>query len=99
MVEICNVCGLPKDICVCEKINTEQRKIYIVEKHIKGPMFVTFISGVESTKDLEVLLKDLKKKLACGGTIKKNKIVLQGRHKKNVIKYLLEKGYEPSQIS
>lgn len=99
MVSICNVCGLPKDICVCEKINTEQRNIYVVEKHIKGPMFVTTLNGVDSEKDLENLLKDLKKKLACGGTLKGKDIVLQGKHKKKVVAYLLEKGYDKSQIS
>ena len=99
MVSICNICGLPKDICVCEKINTEQRKVYIVEKHVKGPMFVTILSGIDSEKDLESLLQELKKKLACGGTIKNSEIVLQGKHKKNTIKYLLEKGYDNSQIS
>lgn len=99
MVSICNVCGLPKDICVCEKINTERRKVYVSEKHIKGPMFVTALTGIESEKDLEALLKDLKKKLACGGTLKDKEIVLQGKHKKKVVKFLLEKGYENSQIS
>ena len=99
MVNICNVCGLPKDICVCEKINTEQRKVYIVERHVKGPMFVTILNGIESEKDLESLLQELKKKLACGGTIKKTDIVLQGKHKKNIVKYLLGKGYGSSQIS
>jgi len=73
--------------------------VYIVERHVKGPMFVTMLSGIESEKDLESLLQELKKKLACGGTIKKNEIVLQGKHKKNAVKYLLEKGYDKSQIS
>jgi len=99
MTEICSICGLPKDICVCEKINTEQRKIYVVERHVKGPMFVTLVSGIESSKDIEVLLKNLKKKLACGGTIKKNEIVLQGKHKKKVIDFFVGKGYGSSQIS
>lgn len=99
MVEVCSICGLPKDICVCDKINTEQRKIYVAERHVRGPMFVTIVRGIESAKDLEILLKYLKKKLACGGTIKDNEIVLQGKHKKNAIKYLLRKGYDESQIS
>jgi len=99
MVEICNVCALPKDICVCEKINTQQRKVYVVEKHVRGPMFVTIVSGIDSEKDLENLLKDLKKKLACGGTLKKTEIVLQGKHKKKVINFFLEKGYDRTQIS
>jgi len=99
MSEICPICGLPKDICVCDKINTEQRKIYIVEKHVKGPMFVTLISGIDSSKDIEALLKELKKKLACGGTIKNNEIILQGKHKKKVIDFLVGKGYDISQIS
>lgn len=99
MVEICNICGLPKDICVCQKISTEQRKLNIFEKHVRGPIFITIVNGVEDPKELEDLLKDLKKKLACGGTLKKDEIVLQGKHKKKIVKYLLEKGYDESQIS
>ena len=99
MVEICNICGLPKDICVCQKISTEQRKLNIFEKHVRGPIFVTVVTGVEDAKELDDLAKELKKRLACGGTLKNNEIVLQGKHKKKILKYLLEKGYDESQIS
>ncbi len=94
MVDICNICGLPKDICVCQKMNTEQIKIYVVEKHVKGPMFVTIVNGLDDLNEIENMNKELKKKLACGGTLKNKDIVLQGKHKKKVILYLKGKGYD-----
>jgi len=29
MAEICPICGLPKDLCVCEEISKEQQRIRI----------------------------------------------------------------------
>jgi translation initiation factor 1 len=98
MGDICNICGLPKDICVCQKMNTEQTKIYVVEKHVKGPMFVTIVNGLDDLNEIENMNKELKKKLACGGTLKNKDIVLQGKHKKKIILYLKEKGYDISHL-
>lgn len=98
-MDICNICGLPQDLCVCEKINTERRQIRVVEKHVKGPMFVTTLSGVENERELEQLSKELKRTFACGGTIKEKIIILQGRHRKKAIQFLLSKGYTNDQIS
>lgn len=98
-MDICNICGLPQDLCVCEKINTERRQVYVVERHVKGPMFVTTVNGVENEKEIGTLAKELKKTFACGGTIKEKTIILQGKHKKKVVQFLLSKGYSNDQIS
>lgn len=98
-MNICNVCGLPGDLCVCDTISTEQRKVFVVEKHIKGPMFVTTVAGIESDRNLEQVAKELKRALACGGTVKNKTIFLQGRHRKKVIQFFLKKGYANEQIS
>jgi len=29
MAEICPICGLPKDLCVCKQISQEQQRIVI----------------------------------------------------------------------
>jgi translation initiation factor 1 len=91
MTDICEVCGLPKEICVCEDIAREQQKISIyVDKRRYGKM-MTIIEGIDSHDlDIDSLITKLKSKCACGGTIKEGKIELQGDHRTKV-KDVLEK--------
>ncbi len=63
MSGICEVCGLPKEICVCEDIAREQQKIIItVDKRRYGKM-MTIVDGID-THDLDVdsLVTKLKSK-------------------------------------
>ena len=92
MTEICPVCGLPKDLCVCDQINEDRKQVYINEVRVKGSKFVTRITGIDN--DIENIYKKLKKELACGGTMKNNVIELQGKHKKKVKIFLEKEGYE-----
>jgi translation initiation factor 1 len=91
MSNICEVCGLPKEICVCEDIAREQQKITIqMDKRRYGKM-MTIIYGIdEHDLDIHALITQLKSKCACGGTIKDGKIELQGDHR-NKVKETLEK--------
>ena len=91
MSEICQVCGLPKDICVCEDIAREQQKITIaVDKRRYGKV-MTIVEGINSHElDIDALITQLKSKCACGGTVKEGKIELQGDHRIRV-KETLEK--------
>jgi len=78
-----------EDISVRIKIYTETSKFN---------KLVTVISGV-GKKNLEEVAKFLKKKLACGGTIRDDgAIVLQGDHKKRVPGLLKEFGYKEEQF-
>lgn len=94
MSEICPVCGLPKELCVCENIAREGQEIRIyTEKRRYGKM-VTVISGVETSDiDMDGLCRDLKKTCACGGTVKGKNIELQGTHKDKARKRLDELGF------
>lgn len=91
--EVCKVCGLPKDICVCDVLETEKRDTFVTVsvKKAKFRKFVTVIKmqGFKKEK-IKQIMKELKRKLACGGTVKDDEIVLQGDHK-NKIKDLLVK--------
>ena len=90
--DICKVCGLSKDICVCEEIRKDKTHISIRYEDRKYGRHVTIldIDGDANIKRLETYLK---KFLACGGTHTGNKILLQGKHKS--IKSVLEgKGYK-----
>jgi len=99
MSEICSICGLPKELCICEAIAKENLKIVIkLEKKKFGKIYTT-IEGIEEKEiGLKDLLKKLKNKLACGGTIKDGVIELQGDHAKEVKKILIELGFAPNTI-
>jgi len=94
MSDICEVCGLPKEICVCEDIAREQQKITIyVDKRRYGKM-MTIIEGIDSHDlDMSSLITQLKSKCACGGTIKEGKVELQGDHRDKVKKELEKMGF------
>ena len=98
MTEICSICGLPKDLCVCDQINDEKNTIRVYENYVKRAKFVTKVSGLKENEITEIF-KSLKRDLACGGTIKNNVIELQGKHKDKVIKFLLKKGFSRNQIN
>jgi translation initiation factor 1 len=91
MSDICEVCGLPKEICVCEDIAREQQKITIqIDKRRYGKM-MTIIDGINAHDlDINALITQLKSRCACGGTIKEGRIELQGDHR-NKVKEALEK--------
>jgi translation initiation factor 1 len=96
--QICSVCGLPKDICACTTIakeTTQKLRVYREEKKFKKP--VTVVEGL-SGEDLERTAKELKHKLACGGSYKDGRVVLQGDHKEKVRQYLVQLGYPPEAI-
>jgi len=96
---ICSGCGLPKEICSCSVIEKETaQKIKIrVTKATYGKL-VTIISGIEKNA-IEKVAKELKKKMACGGTVKVGDIILQGDHKRKVKAALIALGYPEENIS
>lgn len=96
---VCVTCGLPKELCVCESIAKESQKIIIRIERKKFNKNYTVIEGIDEKEiDLDQLAKTLKAKLACGGTIKENRIELQGEHKLKVKKILIEAGFAPETI-
>ncbi len=99
MSEVCQTCGLPKELCVCESIAKESQKIkvYTVEKKF-GKVY-TVIEGIGDKQiSLKDLTKKLKNKLACGGSVNDEKIELQGNHKQKIMPVLVEAGFSPETI-
>ena len=80
MREICKVCGLPTELCVCEKIAREGKEVKITKEKRRYGKMVTVISGLDSSVDIAELTTELKKCCACGGTSKNNIVELQGDH-------------------
>ncbi|MGB9635465.1 MAG: stress response translation initiation inhibitor YciH [Candidatus Micrarchaeia archaeon] len=98
MPGICPKCGLPKDICVCEALEKEQPhriSIYVDKKRF-GKV-VTIIEGLDE-KEIGKIAKELKHKIATGGTYKEGIVMLQGDHKHNVKEALIKMGFREEDI-
>ena len=98
MADICPKCGLILEICSCdilEKEETQRIRAYATKKKFRK--LVTIVEGIDKTK-LDETGKELKKKLACGGTAKEGIIVLQGDQRKNIKKALVNFGYPEGSI-
>ena len=94
MAGICPVCGLPKELCMCEEIAREQQQIKIYSMKRRYGKIVTIIEGIDSSDiDLDDLARKLKTRCASGGTVKEGRIELQGEHKKKVEQVLNEMGF------
>lgn len=99
MSEICNTCGLPKELCVCESIAKESLKIKVYTMNKKFGKVYTIIEGIdEKTIDIKDLAKQLKSQFACGGTFKEGKIELQGDHRSKAMDALVKVGFAPETI-
>jgi len=99
MADICSVCGLPLDLCVCKELSKQQQRIVVkVEKRKYGKP-VTVIDGiVDRSLDLKSIAKTLKANCACGGSTKENRILLQGDHRSAAKDYLMELGFPETNI-
>lgn len=98
MTEICPNCGLPKDICACETIAKEEEKIRISSMRKRFGKRVTLIEGISRDVDSKGILKELKTKLACGGTMKDDVIELQGDHRRRIKEILVKLGFPGDKI-
>ena len=98
MSETCTICSLPKEICVCKEISKGDERIDVYLERRHGKNFLTIIRGFEEKAGLKELVKEMKRKLACGGTLKDNRIELQGDHRDKIKDILVSKNYRADQI-
>ncbi len=98
MGKVCPVCGQPIELCVCGEMAKEAQKIRVRTVQRRFGKHMTVISGLDKSIDLEELNKELKRKLACGGTVKNGVIELQGEHKEKVKELLLKQGFREELI-
>ena len=99
MPEICQICGLPKELCVCQEIAKEKQRIKVYVLKRKYGKLMTIVEGFDD-KDINIkdLAKKLKSKCACGGTNKDRRVELQGDHRKKVQKHLISMGFSESMV-
>lgn len=99
MTDICETCGLPKDLCVCESIAKESQTIEVRLEQKKFKKNYTVVDGIDTKEiDIKELGSKLKAKLACGGTVKDGKVELQGDHRSRAKEILVELGFAPEMI-
>lgn len=99
MQEICKVCGLPKDLCICGEISKEQQKIVVKLERRRYGKSATVIEGINDKNiNIRKIAQDLKTVCACGGTAKDNKVILQGDHRDKVKQYLVKMGFPEANI-
>jgi translation initiation factor 1 len=96
---VCDVCGLPEELCVCEEIAREVQKIKVYSVRRKFGKMMTVIEGIDSKNiALKELVKGLKTDCACGGTYKDGRIELQGAHTNKVKDALIKLGFSEESI-
>lgn len=98
-MDICPRCGLPTPACVCGEIARTQQKIIVSLEKRRFGKISTIVSGFDDGVDIKSIAKNLKAKLACGGTFKNKQIELQGNHKDKIISLLVKEGFNQEQIT
>ncbi len=98
MPEIDKVTGLPKELLDFGDITKESQKIKVRAMQARFGKVVTVVSGFDDPEEAKRLGKEMKKKFACGGTVKGTQIVLQGKHAPKVRQILLSEGYREELI-
>ena len=59
----------------------------------------TIIEGYEGTdEDFKILAKEIKSKLAVGGTFKDGEIIIQGDYRDRIMKMLQDKGFKTKRV-
>lgn len=99
MAVICKKCGLPDDLCACGELDKEDTRIIVRLETRRFSKTTTMIEGLDpKINDIQTIVKELKSRLACGGTAKDGFILLQGDHRDIVKNYLINKGFNESSI-
>ena len=93
----CPKCGLPEELCVCEEMTRGGQKIHVYTDRRRYGKFVTVVEGFTDT-DVDSVGKELKKRLACGGTSKDSSVELQGNHMSRIKKVLSDMGFTEDMI-
>ena len=99
MTQVCSTCGLQKDLCVCQELAKESQKIKVYIEKRKFRKMYTIIKGIDEKQiDIKDVVKKLKNKFACGGTVKDGVIELQGDHMRQVKRTLIDLGFTQESI-
>ena len=90
--------GLPGEKSIKEELAREQQRITVRKERRKFGKIITIVSGFDTDIEIKDVAKKLKKKLACGGTVKGREVELQGNHIYKVKEKLIELGFPKDNI-
>lgn len=94
MAEVCNTCGLPEELCVCEDVSKTEKDVEVTTEERSYDKVVTIVSGLKDDNiNISDLASELKSTFACGGTVDDGTIELQGNHKDGVRDELEDRGF------
>ena len=98
MAEICDTCGLPHELCVCEDVAKSNQSVEVFTEERSYNKTVTIVRGFDSNEiDVDSLSSELKSKFACGGTINdhgnEKSVELQGDHLSRLVEEMEDRGY------
>jgi len=93
----CPRCGLPEELCVCEEMTKEAQRIRVRSDKRKYGKVVTIVDGLDNM-NMQKIAKELRQKLACGGTIRGEQIELQGDHVNKIKRILMDMGFSEEMI-
>lgn len=91
--------GLPIEAIAWEDLAKSEQKIKVTTETRRYGKKITLVSGFDKSIDIKGVAKALKEELACGGTVKNNRVELQGDHKAKVKKVLVKLGFAEESIS
>ena len=78
MAVVCKKCGLPDDLCACGELDKEERRIVVrLEKREIFKDNNYHRGNDRKFSDIHNIAKELKSKLACGGTAKDGLVFLK----------------------
>ncbi|MBD3255377.1 MAG: stress response translation initiation inhibitor YciH [Candidatus Lokiarchaeota archaeon] len=99
--DVCPLCGLPKELCVCSDLSADEQEIIISNDRRKWGKVVTLLTFKGNfDADLEEILKKAKRKIGAGGTVRGGKSVeLRGDHRFRMKKFLIDLGYSEDLIT
>ncbi len=99
MAVICNTCGLPEDLCACGELEKDTTQIVVRIEERRFKKKGTMIEGINpKMNDLVKVVRELKSKYACGGTVKDGYIFLQGDHRDTIKGTLVKLGFPEASI-
>ncbi|MFW9987479.1 MAG: stress response translation initiation inhibitor YciH [Candidatus Odinarchaeota archaeon] len=97
--DICPICSFPKELCICDSLSADEQQILISNDRRKWGRVVTVLTFIGNFDvNLNSILTKAKKKCASGGTVRDNKVELQGDHRFKLKKFLIDLGFPEENI-